>query len=869
MFDSLAQKLAPPCTASTLLPRAGMMARLEHARQHRLVLLRAPAGYGKTSMLRLLHADWQARGAAVAWLTFDSADCDPARMLLGLRAALHGEHRAPDQAARSLNQSRVEHLFLDEVERLDAPAIRLLLSIATEILQPGLRVYLAGRSLHQVSVANLKARQVLREFNLEQLRFAPDETADYLRQSALYLDQPEQDWLRQQTEGWPAAVELLVLAWQRIQGGSVGGLPGLHGMSELGDYLASEVLQSQPDHIQAFLKATAPLASFSAELADAVRGAADSAQLIAQVRLSGLPIHPLDGYWYRYHPLFAEHIVRHHAGRQDGPNSTAARAAAWLAHNGRGLEAFDYYIKAGDHEGAADALETLAETLRTRGQFPSLLLCCDQLPEALLRRRPRLTRNLVVALSYSTRLTEAGRWLAYFREQSALQDADPAYGDALRAYEPVLAFQLGDVANAIRLAEQHWPAQQQAHPHERGVLATVLAYAYLMRGMLPQAENMLITARRICGESGSVTNTAVAIFVQAYLDAVEGRLDTCLQQLADIDTMLHQHSDTIAPTFHYSYSAALLLMVLYERNQLDAVASRLAVARGLAGLALHWDTYSAAQLIQARMLALQNGPASAKRWLESEIMKVGSNKPAQVGVALEGELSRLAVLANNQPAIAAYAAQLALPDGVPAAWIFPSQEIDGAGIAQARLAMAAGQAEAAVAQLRALLHHATAVGRLWRAAKLRVLLALALERSGQEDEALAQLALAVDQAAQSGLVRTFLDEGSGVTRLLAKLQARPPRSLGAAAADHLRLLLEYAAGPDGGHHPAAELTRTELGLLALVAQGHSNRDAAAKLGLSINTVKWHMAQIFSKLDVNNRGQAVHRARQAGLLADTF
>lgn len=775
MFDCLAQKLAPPCTASILLPRPGMVASLEHARQHRVVLLRAPAGYGKTSMLRLLHADRLRRGAAVAWLTFDGADSDPARLLLSLRAALHGAHPASGAAALSLNQSPVEHLFLDDVERLDAPAIRLLLSIVTEILQPGLRVYLAGRSLHQVSVANLKARKVLREFNLEQLRFAPDETAAYLRQSALYLGERELHWLRQQTEGWPAAVELLVLAWQRIQGGSAGELPGLPCMGELSDYPAAEVLQSQPEEVQAFLKATAPLASFSAELADAVRGAGDSAQLIGQIRLSGLPIHPLDGQWYRYHPLFAEHIVRHHADRQQGPTSTAARAAAWLARHRRGLEAFDYYIKAADHEGAADTLETLAETLRVRGQFPSLLHCCDQLPRALLQRRPQLTRNLVVALCYSTRLVEAGQWLAYFREQSALPGADPAYGDALRAYEPVLAFQLGDVARAAALAEQHWPAQQHAHLYERGVLATVLAFSYVVRGQLAEAAGMLITARRICSKSGSITNTAVAIFVQAYLDAVEGRLDTCLQQLADIDALLLRHSDTIAPTFHYSYSAALLLMVLYERNQMEALASAVAVARGLGGLSLHWDTYSAAQLVQARMTALQHGPANAKRWLEGEIMKGGGQRPAQVGAALEGELSRLAVLANNQAAIAGYAAQLPPPGPEPAAVIVPSQEIDGAGIAQARLALGCGQAAAAVAQLHALLQHATATGRLWRAAKLRVLLALALERGGREAEALAQLALAVEQAAKSGLVRSFLDEGDGVPRLLARLRAQPPR----------------------------------------------------------------------------------------------
>jgi LuxR family maltose regulon positive regulatory protein len=151
---------------------------------------------------------------------------------------------------------------------------------------------------------------------------------------------------------------------------------------------------------------------------------------------------------------------------------------------------------------------------------------------------------------------------------------------------------------------------------------------------------------------------------------------------------------------------------------------------------------------------------------------------------------------------------------------------------------------------------------------LRVLLALALERSGQAGAALEQLARALAQGAQSGLIRTFLDEGEGVLRLLKKLrtQAMPP--LDPAVAAHLAAVLAAAAGPQADRTAPAELTQAERGLLSLVAQGQSNRAVAASLGLSINTVKWHLAQIFDKFGVSNRVQAANLARQAGLLNET-
>jgi LuxR family maltose regulon positive regulatory protein len=875
VLDFVAQKLIPPQTAGTLMARPDVLARLGQAGGHRIILLRAPAGYGKTSVLRLLHAGLSTADAPVAWLTFDQADRDPARLLLSLRAALLGVATdVADAAVPRLSATRVRHLFLDDVEQLDEGAIRLLLSVIVEVLPPEVRVYLASRGLHQVSVAQLKARQVLLELNLESLRFVPAETEIYLRQSHLFLPDEHVRWLHQATEGWPAALELLVLAWKRIQGNAEA-LPDLHGSEDLSDYLAEEVLRAQPDDLQAFLIATAPLQSFCVELADAVRSSDDSRELIIRIRLSGLPIQPIGEHWFRYHPLFAGHIVRHRLPSGAARALVHARAAQWLAAHDRGLDAFDCYIKAGQHEAAADLLETLAETLMVRAQFPSITHCCDQLPEALLRRRPEILRALLVALTYSPRHNEAVCLMEYFRQQMALPDADRVYGECLRAFEPVQAFLEGDATRGIALAERYWLSQQQTRPFERGVLATSIACAYLVRGMLPQAEQLLIEARRSCAESGSLTTMAVVVYLQAYLDAMQGRFDAALEQMNTIEQLLQKHSTAIPAVFLYRYSAGLFLMVMYECNRIDDVQERMKYVRGMAGIGLPWDTVAGVQVTQARMMALQQGAPAAKRWLESEIMRARKQATPRLRAALESELSRLVVLGGNRAAIAGYAALLngepvdalgADGDGPLPPWMFSSQEIDGAGIAQARLAIASGRTQAAQTRLRSLLRQAEECGRRWRAVKLRVLLALAAARDGDAAEALALMTLALEQGAQCGMVRSFLDEGEGVVGLLEQLRNAPPAPLSSTASAHLTILLACGArAGDAARPPLAELTTAECGLLELVAQGLSNREVADNLGLSINTVKWHMAQIFSKFGVANRVQAVNLARQGGML----
>jgi LuxR family maltose regulon positive regulatory protein len=855
-----ALKLTPPSTALPLMARERLLGKLTSDGEFKIILLRAPAGYGKTSLLRMIHANASHAPHRPAWLTLDSADNDPARLMLGLRAALLDAGAPASDNYDELSESSVTHLFLDDVERLDAAAIELLFSLITQVFPRRLCVYLGARNLHDFSTASLKAKGALRELDMQDLQFSADETVAYLRNARLDLPSNNLDLLQRAAEGWPAAIELIALAWKRLQGRSGITLPSLHSLKDLGDYLADEVFEAQPATIQAFLIATAPLQSFNAELADAARSARDSAALIAAIRAAGLPIQPLEGRWFRYHPLFAEHVAQQH------PPAPALylRAAEWLAEHDHALESIDYLIKGGRAERAADLLESMARALRSRGQISTVVQICDRLPRAVLEARPLLAATIIAGLVYTSRRQDLADWLHYCRQQQTLPYADRLYGEALRGLEPTLAFLEGDLDACHRLAHAYWPLQQESNVFDRLSLSYSIIYSCLWRGDLDEAERLLILAQRACGQANAVMGMAIGCFMHALLVAIKGDLDDAERQLAALDKIGSQYSQEIPPVLLHLFSAGLAMLMKYERNQLDTIAGPLQMANGLIMIGLPWEAHSGILLVQSRVIGAEHGAPAARQWLQEQVMGVTGSLPAPVRKVLETELSRLSTQLDT-PAVMAGYAQL-LGDGAGAEQhLLPCNEIDGGGIAQARLMIYTGRVADAVTRLRQLLTHAQAGQRRWRAAKLGLLLAIALERAGHQPQAEQALAPALEQAAQSGLVRCFLDEGPAALALLQAMQAKARHLLSAAAQTHLDHLLGLQAAPAAARAPLEELTQTECALLTMVAHGKTNKEIGDALFLSVNTVKWHMAQIFRKLDAGNRSQAVFNARLAGFL----
>lgn len=863
MPSSHSLKLMPPFGSIPQMEREAPLRELSADGAFRLVLLRAPAGYGKTALLRAAYARRARSGARVAWLNLEHADNDPATLRRSLRAALRvAQAQQPDNDAL-LASSCVTHFYLDAAEHLDGDAIRDLFTLIAAILPPSMRVYLAARALHHSGIAALKVAGTLVELDMDELRFSPAETASYLQQHRIDIPPDDVALLQRVSEGWPAAIALIAPAWKKLRRHEGADQFILSALPEFNAYLQRDVLGALSEPMRRLLAAAAPLHTFCADLLASALGCDDSERQMELLQSAGLPLRQLPHGWLRCHPLLANHL----ALRQPAPGAVYARAGSWLARHDRVEQAIDCLLMAGAHAPAANALESVIAALCAGGQFERIVHYCEQLPTAMLQQRPALSGALLVSLLCTARGTELANWLLFYRRRSTVAGADPRYAASLDGIAPLLAFLAGDTDRCIVLAEGYKSRAMAAPlapaPADPRHLA---AYTCLWRGELAEAAALLVAARRDCAASGSPIGMALVGFLQAYLDAIGGNFDAALQQLAAADALAQQHAEQIPPFLFHGYSVGLALLIAYECNRLDLVTARLALARSLPAAGLPWDAHAAVLVMQARMLAQQQGQSAARLWLDAACQQGRAWLPAPARALLEAEQSRMALQAGNQDAVSWHASILLQP-----IWagdercILPSQEIDGAGIAQARLMIRLGPLPEAAALIGRLLTHALATGRRWRATKLRVLLAMALSRLDKAREAETEMALALEQAATSGMLRLFLDEGSEALALLRVMRGKARRLLSTQAATHLDVLLRGADTPASAAPPAAQLTPTESTLLALVALGRTNRAIADQLDLSVNTVKWHLGQIFRKLSVSNRGQAVCKARRVGVL----
>jgi LuxR family transcriptional regulator, maltose regulon positive regulatory protein len=371
--------LHPPAARLRTVSRQGLLDQLAESLAARLVLLAAPAGWGKTSLLR----DWWLTrpDSGVAWLSLGEGDNDPVRFWSGIIAALGTV--APGSGAAALEAlatpgaqtpGRVETLLVDGLARMPgrritlilddfhlitSPQVRTAFGFLVEHLPPTLSLVVASRVDPELPLARLRASAELAEIRSDQLRFSQDDAERMLNQTLGLALRPEEiHALWQRTEGWPAGLYLAGLSVRDREDGHRAALSGND--RHIFDYLAAEVMAGLPQQIRGFLLRTAGLGRFCAPLSDAVTGSSGSQDLLEEIERRQLFLIPLDSNrrWYRYHALFAE-ALRHELSRAEPGLAPLLhrRASSWHRQYGTAAEAIDHAIAAGDF---SDARELIA-----------------------------------------------------------------------------------------------------------------------------------------------------------------------------------------------------------------------------------------------------------------------------------------------------------------------------------------------------------------------------------------------------------------------------------------------------------------------------------------------------------------------------
>jgi LuxR family maltose regulon positive regulatory protein len=589
---------------------------------------------------------------------------------------------------------------------------------------------------------------------------------------------------------------------------------------------------------------------------------------------------PLDGQrrWYRYHQLFAE-MLRSRA-QQLQPERLPLlhrRAAASYVQQGLIAEAVEHTLAAGDMEQAASLVEQIAEATLLRGQVRTLLGWLSALPHPVVHTRPRLALAHAWALGFTGHVDAAEAQLQDVGQSMPPQAtaADrPLLGSAAAALQAFVAGQRGDVPGMIALAQQALAFDTTDSGAPRSLSLLALGNAHFFNGDLAAAHQTLTQVIAPREVTGDLFATMLAIYILADVELHQGRLQQAaelLQRGQQLGTGPDGQPLPIAGLAHMGLGD-----VLRERNELDAAMHSLRT--GIA-LARQWGIHV---MVVDGMIALArlhqacgDGAGALQVIRDFEVQMHQAWVTPWHRAQLAACRARL-WLAQGQRALASqwaedYAARLE----ADAPNLRPLVKYAFAHMTLARVRLAEGRPEEAVQLLTQLLTVAEAGGWMGDVIEILALRALALQAQGATTQALTTLRRALALAEPEGYVRIFVDEGAPMAALLAH------SAEGRAQSDPLFIYIEHLlrAFPEpqrqaqiilrstleGSNALVEPLSERELEVLRLLAAGLESPEIARELIIGVSTARTHIKNIYGKLGVHGRVQAIERARALGLV----
>ncbi len=860
-----------------------MVALLEEGLHGRLTLLAAPAGFGKTTLL----GEWlTGLEHPAAWLSLDKEDNDPARFLTYMVAALQtvtegigeemsGALQSPQPPSTEailttlINElATVEEetvLILDDYHLIDAKPIDDALAFLIDHLPPRMHLLIATREDPQLPLARMRARGQLSELRATDLRFTPDEAAEFLgKVMGLDLSAGDIVALESRTEGWIAGLQLAAISMQGHEDitSFIECFTGSHHF--VLDYLVEEVLGQQPESLQVFLLRTSILDRLCGPLCDAVLldPSVSGQETLETIEHANLFLVPLDNerHWYRYHHLFAELLRQRLQGRivssavneEQSVAELHARASQWYEENGFEVEAFHHATAANDVERAERLIEGGGMPLQFRGAAAPILSWLASLPTTVLNDRPALWVTYASALLAIGQVTgveekaqaaEAALHTLHTAEPNAKTRDLLGRIASVRATVAVTQHQVDTIINQARRALEY------LHPDNlpvRASIAWTLGYAHQLRGDRAAASQAYAEALTSCQAVG---HAVIAMMSRLGLGRVQESENQLHLAAETYRHTLKSAGDAPPPPICDAYLG--LARICYQWNDLDAAERHVYKSLPLARQIENTDRFVGCKVFLSR-LKLAQGDVSGSAAILAEA----------------GQLARQHNFVLQIPEIAAAQVLTLLRQGksAAAAHLAETHELP---ISRARAQLARGDASSALPALQPLRRQAEAKG--WEDERLEVMVlqAVAHHACGERDEAIQVLGDVLALSEPEGYVRIFVDEGRPMARLLYEAAASEimpgyvDKLLAAFEAEEKKS--EPGSYLSPVQSPTEPLSHRELEVLRLIAQGLSNREISQRLFLALSTVKGHNRIIFSKLMVERRTEAVARARELGLL----
>lgn len=887
-----------PPLPTAYVQRPRLCQRLEQGLEGRLLLISAPAGFGKSSLAiefcERLPAHWQS-----LWLGLSARDSEPGRFLERLLGGLQPFFSGLGEEALNLLKLRQRHqpfafeewldglldeltvrlepgqpllIVLDDYHLAQGAVLDGCLQFLLNHLPNGLLLLVTSRQRPQWHLARLRLSQQLLELHEQDLRLNDREIASLLARQGASLSAAALASLQQRSEGWVAGLRLWLLAADE-SAESVAGLAQPHGAQGLiRDYLLEEVIERQPVDVQTFLYQTAGQERFCAELCDALRDGHDSAAILRHLQAHQVFLVPLDeqGKWFRYHHLFSDLLRARPAG--PSPAARHLRACGWFAAQGLIDEAVEQALRAGQPDVAANLVQNLSEEkLLGEQNVATLLRWKTNLPDSLLASTPRLIVLYGWALALACQLDAAEELVGQL--QRFVPAASAAQQRSLMAQwlalSGVIARGRGDSERARQYCEAALIDLPQERHGQRLMCLSTLGNLAIVQGDFWQARGLNRHALELAQRVGNPLFEALAHYDRARTLQMRGEVlraqDEVEQGLARLrDLPQRPHVAHARLRIYQGHLLALRLRPQEARERLRSAIDDARACRDISLLPGHCSLAALegragnfaeafAQLAEAeRLMHIWDVPAiyylaiitlnKCELWL------------AQGRTELAGTwLERLAETYCGEAAAAAPEFHPQLPVHI--------------ALLQANLAAVTGRQEEAEQRLRGLCQARAEGGDSLPGLMARTQLTALLRAAGREREAQLELGICVQAVSGGALLPFHSLLAQQADWLIERLRGYPQCPL-------RRMLLgelpSMPPGPPGsGAVPSAlaeALSSRELAVLQLIAQGCSNQEISDRLFISLHTVKTHARHINSKLNVERRTQAVARAKGLGLLS---
>ena len=899
----LMTKLFVPGVRRDLVVRPRVVQRLEAGLGGKLTLVSAPPGFGKTSLI----SNWcvaSRENISIAWLSLDERDNDPHRFLTYVTEALHLANSAIDGDARmvlrttpnvqpeiivtrlinSIGQlaERIV-LVLDDYHVIENPAIHEAMDYLIARQPPQLHIILTGRAAPPLSLARLRGRGEVTDIRAEELRFSVEETETFLR-GVLGRDIGPDGVLEleQRTEGWVTGLQLAAIS-MRDRDDIEAFISSFSGHNRhIVDYLVDEVLDRQSSDIHDFLLRTSLFDRFNADLCDAVTGRRDSEAALDHIERSNLFIISLDSErrWFRYHHLFADLLRRRL--RQAQPDlipELRHRASVWFEEHGEPVEAAWQSIAGEDWQRAAGLIEIYKDSLYAQGQSKIILRLTQAMPEDVVRARPSLLETRAWAHILNGQADRSYRDLATLHALLDEIDGDPARPDApselgmrrlrgsLAAARSMNSILDNDFSATLELGAEALRYLVDDDDEQRSMVKAMRAQGFWLLGDLEASWESAREALALTERTDAPLFKIISLLTLGSIEVEWGRL----ARAADYYRRAFDYAESRGLST-WQYIGRVLSFqseIDYERNDLDAA---LESARRGRDIVDYWSVshaYDVSYPQLGRMLYVRGDLDGAGDVLRRAPAYSGLGPGASEVAQIRAFQALIDLETGRQPDLTAVEAVMGMPESEAPGdvWLWmPARRT------WAQVLNGSGRHEEAVALLEPLVEFAAARGWERQMAASGSVLALGYFGLGDRESALRTLDQVLTRAEGHGFLRSVIDAGPGIDQLIDAVRQRlhtKGRRMGYVDRLHA-LAVERYREPRATTAPSAQglvepLTERELEVLGLIAAGYTNAEAADRLFVVVGTVKAHAHNIYGKLGVRSRTQAVARARELGLI----